>query len=273
MDVLIREDETLEDLQLKGLRLLQKKQGFRFGMDSVLLADFASVRERDTVVDFGTGTGILLLLLIGRNKGARFTGLEIQESFAEMAGRTMALNRLEDRVSILQADAGKAEELFGPCSVDRIICNPPYGQPGSALRSPFDDRAIARNQEQDTLRQFFSAGFRILRGRGTFSLVYPAPQMLYVMELLRACHLEPKRFQLVYPSVDRPANLVLVEAVKDAKPTLHPMRPLIIYEKNGDLTNELKSVYHIMDEYHSEGVDSSRTVFTRKGTALCERET
>ena len=257
MDMLIREDETLEDLQLKGLCLLQKKQGFRFGMDSVLLAHFAAIREQDTVVDFGTGTGILPLLLIGRNKGARFVGIEIQESFAEMARRTMALNHLEDCVSILRADAGRADELFDSCSVDRIICNPPYGQPGSTLRSPFDNRAIARNQEQDTLRGFFSAGFRILRGRGTFSLVYPAPQMLYVMELLQACHLEPKRFQLVYPSVDRPANLVLVEAVKDAKPTLHPMKPLIIYKKDGDLTNELKSVYHIMDEDHAIGMDSS----------------
>ena len=245
MEMGMKEDETLEDLQLKGLVLLQKKQGFRFGMDAVLLAHFAAIREQDTVVDFGTGNGILPLLLIGRNKGTRFFGIEIQETSADLARRTMMLNQLEDRVSILHADAGDAEQFFSPCSVDRIICNPPYGQPGSTLRSPFSDRAIARSQQQETLRRFFTAGFRILRGRGTFSLVYPAPQMLYVMELLQACHLEPKRFQLVYPSADRPANLVLLEAVKDAKPTLHPMRPMIIYEQNGDLTNELKSVYHI----------------------------
>ena len=256
MEKWLREDETLEDLQLNGLRLLQKKQGFRFGMDSVLLAHFSAIREKDTVVDFGTGSGVLPLLLIGRNKGARFTGIEIQEESVEMAQRTMAMNQLEDRVRILQGDAGEAERYFDSCSVDRIVCNPPYGQPGHSLRSPFSNRAIARSQQQETLRRFFTAGFRILRGRGTFCLVYPAPQMLYVMELLQACHLEPKRFQMVYPSVNRPANLALIEAVKDAKPTLHPMRPLIIYEQNGDLTNELKSVYHIGDEHLPEWMGS-----------------
>ncbi len=247
MDQMMREDETVEDLQLGGLRLLQKRTGFRFGMDSVLLADFAAVRKEDTVVDFGTGTGILPLLLIGRDKGQLFRAIEIQEEYCEMASRTMMLNHLEDRVSIICGDAGNADRLLLSCSVDAVICNPPYGIHGAALTSSIPERATARNQAEDTLSRFFTAAFRILRGKGKFSMVYPAPQMLQAMELMHKCHLEPKRFQLVYPQENKPANLVLIEGVKDARPTLQPMTPLIIYDSSMHLTNRLKSIYHIKE--------------------------
>ncbi len=248
VETLIYEDETLEDLQLGGLKLLQKKDGFRFGMDSVLLAHFASVRADDTVVDFGTGTGILPLLLIGRGKGKEFTGIEVQESYCRMAERTMRMNGLEDRVRILCADAREADTIIPRCSVDAVVCNPPYARPASALASPCTAKATARNQEEDTLQRFFTAAFRILKGKGKCCIVYPAAQMLHAMKVMEACHLEPKRFQLVYPEAGKAANLVLIEGVKDAKPTLQPMKPLIVYEKNQVLTNELKSIYHIEEQ-------------------------
>lgn len=248
MNQFIHEDETLEDLQLGGLQLLQKKTGFRFGMDSVLLADFAGVRKDDIVADFGTGTGILPLLLIGREKGRIFRAIEIQEEYCEMTSRTMMLNHLEERVSVICGDAGNADRILEACSVDAVVCNPPYGIHGAALTSPFPERATARNQEEDTLRRFFTAAFRILRGKGRFSMVYPAPQMLQAMELMRRCHLEPKRFQMVYPQENKPANLVLIEGVKDARPTLQPMTPLIIYDSSMHLTNRLRSIYHIQEQ-------------------------
>ena len=160
----------------------------------------------------------------------------------------MVLNHLEDRVSIICGDAGNADRLLPPCSVDAVICNPPYGIHGASLTSPFPDRATARNQEEDTLCRFFTAAFRILRGKGKFSMVYPAPQMLQAMEMMRRCHLEPKRFQLVYPRENKPANLALIEGVKDARPTLKPMAPLIIYDNSMHLTNKLKSIYHIQEQ-------------------------
>ena len=248
MSIEVYEDETLEDLQLNGLKLLQKKNGFRFGMDSVLLAHFASVRPDDRVADFGTGTGVLPLLLIGRGKGKNFDAIEIQPEYCEMARRTMQINRLDDRVKIYCADAGKADQLLPQGRTDVVICNPPYGKPGAVITSPFPDRSMARSQESDTLKHFFTAAFRILKGKGKFSMVYPAPQMLYVMKLLSECHLEPKRFQMVYPQSEKPANLVLIEAVKDAKPTLQPMPPLIVYDENFLLTNRLKSIYHIEEQ-------------------------
>lgn len=241
-------DETLEDLQLGGMKLIQKKKGFRFGMDSVLLAHFADIRPDDTVADFGTGTGILPLLLIGRGKGRRFHAIEIQHEYCEMTERTIRLNHLEEYISVYCMDAGKADSILGSCFADAVICNPPYGKPGAALISPLSDRATARSQDQNTLKSFFTAAFRILKGKGKISIVYPASQMLHAMKLMEECHLEPKRFQLVYPYESRPANLVLIEGVKDARPLLQPLKPLIIFNDNQDLTNELKSIYHIKEQ-------------------------
>lgn len=243
----ILEDETLEDLQLNEFRLIQKKNGFRFGMDSVLLADFAGVRPNDLVADFGTGTGILPLLLIGRGKGKHFICYEIQTCMAEMAERTMRMNGLSDRVEIRARDAGEAWEDLDRCSIDAVICNPPYGQPGKSLHNQTDLKAISRHQEKDTIVRFFHSAFRILKGKGKIDLVYPAAQMLSVLTLLQSAHLEPKKIRMVYPNPDKPAYLVLIEAVKDARPLLHHMPPLIVYKRDGDLTKELKSVYHIAE--------------------------
>ena len=244
----LKEDETLEDLQLHGLKVIQKKEGFRFGMDSVLLAHFARIGPKDRVADFGTGSGVLPLLLIGRNKGREFECFEIQSEIAEMAERTVSMNSLSDRVHIRHGDAAKAYECLEGCCIDAVICNPPYGIPGTALSSPFSSRAIARNQEKDTLEGFLKSAFRILKGRGKFITVYPAPRMLHLMRVMQENHLEPKHFQLVYPDAETPANLVLVEAVKDAKPMLHPMDPLILYHPDRSLTNRLKSVYNIREQ-------------------------
>ena len=242
-----QEDETIEDLQLAGLSLIQKKNAFRYGMDSVLLADFADIHPNDITCDFGTGNGILPLLLIGRGKGQFFHAFEILDESAELATRNVKLNHLEDRIHIIHDDVSAASDYLECCSIDSIICNPPYSQPTSAMTSPNEKKATARIQRPDTLDNMFRAAFLLLKGKGKLFLVYPAPQMLFIMKKLQEYHLEPKRFRLVYPSLQKPANLVLIEAVKDAKQMLHPMPPLIIYEKNGDLTSELKSVYHISE--------------------------
>ena len=248
LPVSLLQDETIEDLQLNGLRLIQKKRAFRFGMDSVLLAHFAQIRPSDSVADLGTGNGILPILLRGRNKGKAYYAIEIQEDAAELAERNAALNGMKDCMTVIRDDVARAEHYIRPCSMDAAVCNPPYWQPDSALISPNSRKAVARSQDPDTLDCFFKSAFTILKGRGKLFLVYPAPQMLSVMNKLQKSHLEPKRFQLVYPFAGKPANLVLIEAVKDAKPMLHPMPPLVIYQEEGTLTNELKSVYHIQEQ-------------------------
>ncbi|MBR6030058.1 MAG: tRNA1(Val) (adenine(37)-N6)-methyltransferase [Clostridia bacterium] len=235
--------ELLEELQPGGLRILQKAEGFRFGMDSVLLADFADIRSGDAVADFGTGTGILPLLLISRGKGAVFTALELQQDMADMAARSMALNGLEDRVKVLHLPVEEAESAIAPCSLDAVICNPPYGMPGTTLQNPSEERRLARHQTEDGLRLWLRTAFRLLKGKGRMAIVYPAPRMLQVMRDMEDAHLAPKRFRLVYPRQDKPAKLVLIEAQKDAKPMLHPMPPLIVYQADGSPTEELRRIY------------------------------
>ena len=243
----LQKDETIEDLQLAGLSLIQKKNAFRYGMDSVLLADFADIKKDDTACDFGTGNAILPLLLIGRGKGRFFYAFEVMDESAELAQRNVHLNHLEDRIKVIHDDVSEARRYLDPCSIDAIICNPPYSQPSSAMISPNEKKAAARNQKKETLDILFKAAFTLLKGKGKIDLVYPAPQMLSLMKKLQEYHLEPKRFRLVYPFIKKPANLVLIEAVKDAKQTLHPMPPLIVYQEEGVLTSELKSVYHIAE--------------------------
>lgn len=242
---MIMHGERLDDLQLAGMRILQKKDGFRFGMDAVLLADFARVEARDAAADFGTGTGILPLLLLGRGKGAHIDALEIQEDMADMARRTMAINGLTERVAIHALPVEEADTVLSPCSLDAIVCNPPYGMPGTTLLNPSDRLRLARHQGEKGLSGWFAMAYRLLRGKGRLALVYPAPRMLEIMDDLQKAHLIPKRFRLVYPYAHKPANLVLIEAMKDARPMLHPEPPLIVYEKDGSMTEELRRIYHM----------------------------
>jgi len=242
---LMQPGERLDDLQLVGMRILQKEAGFRFGMDAVLLADFARVDPKDTVADFGTGTGILPLLLKGRGKGAKFEAFEIQADMADMARRSMALNGLDDCVTVHALPVEEALSVLAPSGVDAIVCNPPYGTPGTTLLNPSDTLRLARHQTSEGLSAWLTMAFRLLKGKGRLSMVYPAPRMLELMQAMEKAHLTPKRFRLIYPMANKPANLVLIEAVKDAKPMLHPEPPLIVYEADGSMTPELKRIYHI----------------------------
>lgn len=242
---LIHPGERLDDLQLAGMRILQKETGFRFGMDAVLLADFARVEERDLVADFGTGTGILPLLLRGRGKGRHIHAFEIQQDMADMALRTMAINGLTDVVTVHPLPVEEALTVLDSCSVDAVICNPPYGQPGTTLLNPSDTLRLARHQTAEGLEHWLKTAYRLLKGKGRLSMVYPAPRMLALMQAMEKAHITPKRFRLIYPAAHKPANLVLIEGVKDAKPMLHPEPPLIVYEADGSMTPELKRIYHM----------------------------
>lgn len=244
---LIGENERIDDLQLAGLRILQKTTGFRFGMDAVLLADFARVEERDRVADFGTGTGILPLLLAGRGYGTHFDALEIQSDMVDMAKRSVCLNGLTERITVHHVPVEEAESVIAPGTLDAIVCNPPYGVPGATLLNPEKALSTARHQTAAGLTAWYRMAYRLLRGKGRFYMVYPAPRMLEAMTALSKARLEPKRFRLIYPYADKAANLVLIEAMKDAKPMLHPEPPLIVYEKAGSMTAELKRIYHITD--------------------------
>lgn len=240
--------EKIEDLQLAGLKILQKEKGFRYGMDAVLLADFARMGRRDAVADFGTGTGILPLLLYGRGKGKTYDAFEIQPDMADMASRTMALNCLEETIRVHCMRAEEAHTILGYGKMDAVVCNPPYGIPGGTLKNPDHSSAIARHQDTGGIMPFLLSAYRILRVRGRFSMIYPAQRMLEAMEQMDQAKLTPKRIRMVYPSVDKPANLVLIEGQKEAAPLLHQEPPLIVHEKDGQESEEIRRIYHLESE-------------------------
>ncbi|MDO4484601.1 MAG: methyltransferase [Clostridia bacterium] len=243
MELQLLPDERLDDLQLGHMKIIQKTKGFRFGMDAVLLSDFAAIKPYHTVADFGTGTCILPLLLLGREKGSRFYAIELQPQIADMAQRTVAMNQLEDKISVHAVSVEQCHQVIAPGSLDDIICNPPYGMPGTTLLNPMEERSVARHQTEEGLLGWFKQAHRLLKGKGRLFMIYPAPRMLEVMNLLTRAHLEPKRIRAIHPYAHKAANLVMIEAMKDARPMLTIDPPLIVYHPDGSMTDELKRIY------------------------------
>mgnify|MGYP000395767493 FL=1 len=235
--------ERVDELQQAGLRILQKEQGFRFGMDAVLLSSFVRAESRDRCADFGTGTGILPLLLAGMGRAKSVDAFEIQPDMADMARRSVRLNGLEHIIRIHALPVESADEVLAPGSIDVIVCNPPYGHHGTTLPNPAQTLSLARHQQKSGLTAWFKMAYHLLRGKGRMAVIYPAARMLEVMKDMEKAGLAPKRFQLIYPSAQKAANLVMIEALKDARPMLHPEPPLMIYEPDGTLTAPLRKIY------------------------------
>jgi tRNA1Val (adenine37-N6)-methyltransferase len=242
-DVEIKEYERIDDLQFGGLRIIQSQRGFRFGMDAVLLAHFADVRPGDKVVDLGTGTGIIPILLCGHTKGASYVGLEIQTEMAEMAGRSIRMNGLEDKIRILQGDLKQAHELLGYNGFDAVTCNPPYERKGGGVVCQEMAWTLARHEEACTLADVAHAAFNLLRQGGRLEIIIRADRAVEVLLTLKESRMEPKRIQLICPSIDRSPNLMLVEATRGGNPGVRWEPPLIVYGPDGAYSPALQAIY------------------------------
>ncbi len=237
-----REHESLDDLQ-NGFFIIQSEEGFRYGIDAVLLSGFAKVKAGERVLDMGTGTGILPILLAAKTQGESFTGLEIQEKSADMAARSVRYNGLEDRIRIVQGDMREAAAIFGPASFDVVVSNPPYMTGNHGLLNPQAAKAIARHEILCSLEELVRETAAVLTSRGRFYLVHRPFRLAEIMGMLMRYGLEPKRMQLVYPYVDREPNLVLLEACKGGNPRIRVDKPLIVYEKPGVYTQDIRDIY------------------------------
>lgn len=244
MTIELKDGERLDDLQCNGLRIIQNEKLFCFGMDAVLLTGFTRVKEGERVLDLGTGTGIIPLLLSAKTKGEHFTGLEISNSSADMARRSVRLNGLEQRIEIIQGDIKEAGELFAPASFDVVISNPPYmiGQHG--LINSDLEKAAARHEILCTLEDVVRAAARLVRPGGRFCLVHRPFRLAEIIRVLSSYRLEPKRMRLVYPYADREPNMVLIESVRGGNPRMTVEKPLIVYEKAGVYTSEIMELYN-----------------------------
>lgn len=241
--VVLKENERIDDLERNGYHIIQDTKRFCFGMDAVLLSGFARVKEGAHVLDLGTGTGIIPILLEAKTKAEHLIGLEIQEDSADMARRSVLLNGLEDKIDIVTGDIKEAESLFDAASFDVITCNPPYMIGKHGITNEGDAKAIARHEILCTLEDIVSRAAKLLKPGGNFFMVHRPFRLAEIMAVLQAYKLEPKRMQLVYPFVDKEPNMVLIEANRGGKPRLTVEKPLIVYKEPGVYMPEIYEIY------------------------------
>ncbi len=236
--------ERVDDLQRKQYRIIQNPNWFCFGMDAVLLSAFAVVKRGECALDMGTGTGIIPILMEARTEGRHFTGLEIQTPVAEMAGRSVKLNHLEQKVSIINGDIKEASSIFGRASFDVVTCNPPYMDDQHGLQNPSEPKAIARHEVLCTFEDVAREAAACLRQGGRFYLVHRPRRLMDLLTALRKYKLEPKRIRFVHPYAEKEANMVLIEAFKGGGVQMHVEAPLIVYKEQNVYTDEVYRMYY-----------------------------
>ena len=232
MIINLKEHERIDELHRNGYRIIQKENGFCFGMDAVLLSGFADVRPGEKALDLGTGTGIIPILLEAKTKGEHFTGLEIQEEMADMASRSVELNGLKDRIDIIRGDIKEAGLIFGGASFDVVTTNPPYMNDCHGLKNPDEAKAIARHEVLCTLEDVVREGTRVLKPGGRFYMVHRPRRLIEILQTMKQYGLEPKRMKFVHPYKEREANMVLIEAVRGGGALM-----------NGEYSEEIRTTY------------------------------
>jgi tRNA1Val (adenine37-N6)-methyltransferase len=242
-DVLIEESETVDEILGGSLRIIQKKKGYRFSVDALLLAHFAGLREWDDLIDLGTGSGIVALIMANRCCSGRVLGIEIQEHIAAMAQRSATLNGLADRVAIRQGDIRSPETISAPLSFDVALFNPPYRRFRSGRMNPNPEKAMARHEIAGTGEDFLAAAFYLLRRGGRASTIYPASRTVELLHRMRVCQMEPKRLRIIYSRPNGVGKFTLVEGVKGGREELVIMPPLSIYSTGNRYSEEMVTIF------------------------------
>ncbi len=243
MTIKLKDNERIDDLQRNGYQIIQNRDGFCFGMDAVLLSGFAKVKPEEKAIDLGTGTGIIPILLEAKNEGLHYTGLEIQEEVADMAARSVALNHLEDKITIVRGDIKEASRLFGAASFDVVTSNPPYMNDAHGLKNPDLPKAISRHEVLCTLEDVAREAAKLLRPGGRFYLVHRPHRLIEIITALKSVGMEPKRMKMVHPFADKEANMVLIEAVRGGRSMIKVEAPVIVYKEPGVYTDEIYTIY------------------------------
>ena len=235
-------ERTLDALFNGQLRILQSRKGYRFSLDAVLLAAFASPRGGGKVVDLGAGSGVVSLILAKLHPNLAVTGLEIQEPMVACAQKSARLNQLERRVTILHGDVRRIAKVLPPGGADLVVCNPPYRKPTSGRISPNTEKQIARHEVKASLGDFLGAGAYLLRAKGRMAVSYPAVRTVDLLATMRQANIEPKRLRLVHSFAGAEASLVLVEGTKGGRTGIEVLAPLVIYEKGNQYSAEVASI-------------------------------
>lgn len=241
----LNNDERIDDLEFKGLKIIQNANGFCFGIDSVLLSDFAkNIKDNCTVLDLGTGTGIIPILLCGKTNLKEIVGVEIQEEVANMAKRSSRLNNLENRFTVLNDNILNLGKYYKNQTFDVITTNPPYKEKDTGVINEDKRKLISRNEITASLEDFIRVAKDLLKDKGEFYMVHRPDRLVDILSLLRKYKLEPKEIRFVYSNKDKPPKLVLIKAIKNANKFLIVDNNLYIYDDNGNYTDEILEIYH-----------------------------
>jgi tRNA1Val (adenine37-N6)-methyltransferase len=242
-EVTIGPEERVDDLIIGQLKVIQHEEEFCFSLDAILLSHFATVRPGTKAVDLGTGTGVIALLLAARG-AQHVTGVELSQSMAAMAKRSVALNKLDEKVVIMQGDLRKVKDILPSDGCDLVVSNPPYRPVGGGYISPNDKVAQAKHEVTAALNDVVNAACYLLKyRRGRFAMVHLPERMAEILTVMSQAHIEPKRLQLVYSSIDKKPTMLLVEGIKGAKPGLEVLPPLVVYKSDGSYSDEIMQYY------------------------------
>ena len=248
MENLVKENERIDDLQFRGLKVIQNPESFCFGTDAVLLADFATVKKNAMVCDLGTGTGIIPILLYGRHEFVHCDAVEIQEDMAQMAQRSMLLNGIESKISVFNRDMRQVKEFLPSCAYSTVVCNPPYKKDCCGEHNDKKTLSLARHEATCTVEDVCAAAAYLLKNGGRLAMINHSDRIVDIFECMRKHNIEPKRVRPVQSRPNRPAYVVLVEGVKEGKPYMNWEPTLCIYDENGNINSEINRIYHIKEQ-------------------------
>ncbi len=245
MKNLLEINERIDDLEFKNLKIIQKENGFCFGIDSVLLSDFAKdIRNNSKVLDLGTGTGILSILLSEKTKLKKIYGIELQKDIADMAKRSVILNDLQNKIEIINIDINNLQNIFELNSFDSIVTNPPYKNENTGKINDNEYKYISRHETTASLSDFIKISFKMLKDKGSLYMVHRPERLIDIIYELRNYKLEPKNIKFVYSNKYKEPKLVLIKAIKNANRFLKVEKPLFVYDEKGNYTEEILKIYN-----------------------------
>lgn len=241
----LKENERIDDLEYKGLKIIQNENYFCFGIDSILLSDFAKDLKNDSkVLDIGTGTGIISILLAKKTNCNKIYALEVQKEISEMASRSVKLNNLENIIEIINDNIKNIANYLDKNSINSIVTNPPYKKENCGVKNENISKLISRHEITANLEDFISNGSSVLKDKGAFYMVNRPERLAEIINLFKKYKIEPKKLRIVYPKINSKPNLVLIKGVKNAKSFLEVEKPLIIYNEDNTYTEEILKIYN-----------------------------
>ena len=244
-EIKLEKDERIDDLQFKNLKIIQNKKGFCFGIDSILLSDFAKKIKKDAIVlDLGTGTGIIPILLCGKTELKKVIGVEIQTEVYNMAKKSIKLNKLENKFEIINENILNLNKIFEKNKFDVIVTNPPYKKKQSGIKNLDERKIISRHEITACLEDFIKISKDLLKDNGEFYMVHRPERLVDIFNLMRKYKIEPKSLKIIYSNKNKEPNLILIKGIKNAKPFLKIEKNLYIYEEDGKYTKELLEIYN-----------------------------